>query len=259
MPYIFFSLIHLAIYWVMNLSQNLSLFRTMVINILFFQNADYFPIAGGLWFLVSIFMVESGICIMKRITFSDKRILLYLSILGIFATIYKRVIPYSMPFTLDSSFVGAVFYYGAFLLHKEGSFEVILNKLKQYKTFYIIFSACVIALILINETINIRVGWYGTIPLLWWFNAFAFIMLLLCFAKNGTHSFRNVRKCIGNIGKNSMVYLCCNQLIILVLMKMPFSYIPGYKAFVLILVLVILRMLDMLFHTKYLRKVIGVG
>ena len=55
-----------------------------------------------------------------------------------------------------------------------------------------------------------------------------------------------------------MVYLCCNQLIILLLMKIPFSNTGGYKALALVLVLAILGMLDMLFHTKYLRKVIGV-
>lgn len=105
-----------------------------------------------------------------------------------------------------------------------------------------------------------RVNWYGTIPLLWWFNAFSFIILLLCFTQKWS-SFRmgkSVRKYIGNIGKNSMVYLCCNQLIILLLMKIPFSNTGGYKAFALVLVLAILGMLDMLFHTKYLRKVIGV-
>lgn len=259
-PYIFFALIHFAIYWAMNLDQDLSLFRIMAVNILFFQNADAFPIAGALWFLVSIFMVETGICVMKRIISSDKRILLCLSILGIFATVYTRVIPYSMPFTLDSSFVGAVFYYVAFFMRKEGFFQVILNKLQQYKTFYIIFSVGITALILINETINMRVSWYGTIPLLWWFNAFSYIIVLLSFTQKWS-SFRmgeSVRKYIGNIGKNSMVYLCCNQLIILLLMKIPFSNTGGYKALALVLVLAILGMLDMLFHTKYLRKVIGV-
>ena len=54
-----------------------------------------------------------------------------------------------------------------------------------------------------------------------------------------------------------MVYLCCNQLIILLLMKIPFSNIGRYKVLTLVLVLAILGMLDMLFHTKYLRKVIG--
>ena len=244
----------------MNLNQDLSLFRIMAFNILFFPNADAFPIAGALWFLVSMFMVESGICVMKRIIFSDKRILLYLSILGIFVTVYTRVIPYSIPFTLDSSFVGAVFYYVAFIMRKEGFFEVILNKLQQYKTFYISFLVGITALILVNETINMRVSWYGTIPLLWLFNAFSLIILLLCFTQKWS-LFRvgeRVRKYIGNIGKNSMVYLCCNQLIILLLMKIPFSNTGGYKAFALILVLAILGMLDMLFHTKYLRKVIGV-
>ena len=165
-----------------------------------------------------------------------------------------------MPFTLDSSFVGAVFYYVAFFMRKEGFFQVILNKLQQYKTFYIIFSVGITTLILINETINMRVSWYGTIPLLWWFNAFSFIIVLLSFTQKWS-SFRmgeSVRKYIGNIGKNSMVYLCCNQLIILLLMKIPFSNTGGYKALALVLVLAILGMLDMLFHTKYLRKVIGV-
>ena len=41
-------------------------------------------------------------------------------------------------------------------------------------------------------------------------------------------------------------------------MKIPFSNTGGYKALALVLVLAILGMLDMLFHTKYLRKVIGV-
>ena len=40
-------------------------------------------------------------------------------------------------------------------------------------------------------------------------------------------------------------------------MKIPFSNTGGYKALALVLVLAILGMLDMLFHTKYLRKVIG--
>lgn len=197
---------------------------------------------------------------MKRIISSDKIILLCLIILGVFATVYTRFIPYSIPFTLDSSFTGAVFYYIAFIMRKKGVFEFVLNKVGEYKGVYIVLSVSIIALILINETINMRVSWYGTIPVLWWFNAFAFIILLLCFAQKWSSSSvgKRVRKYIGSLGKNSMVYLCCNQLIILLLMKNPFSDIVGYKVFALFIVLAILGILDMLFHTKYLKKVIGV-
>ena len=69
---------------------------------------------------------------------------------------------------------------------------------------------------------------------------------------------KRARKYIGSLGKNSMVYLCCNQLIILLLMKIPFSDIVGYKIIALFIVLAILGILDMLFHMEYLKKVIGV-
>lgn len=50
-------------------------------------------------------MVECGICAMKKIISSDKIIFLCLIILGEFVTVYTRFIPYSIPFTFDSSFM----------------------------------------------------------------------------------------------------------------------------------------------------------
>lgn len=130
----------------------------------------------------------------------------------------------------------------------------------EYKGVYLCLLVSIIALILINDTINVRVSWYGTIPVLWWFNAFAFIILLLCFTQKLFLSSvgKGVRKYIGSLGKNSMIYLCCNQLIILLVMRIPFNDIVGYKVFALFIVLAILGILDMLFHMKYLKKVIGV-
>ena len=119
----------------MNSNQDISVFKTMVINILFFQNADIYSIAGALWLLVSIFIVECGICIMKRIISSDKIILLCLIILGVFATVYTCFIPYSIPFTLDSSFTGAVFYFIAFIMRTKGVFEFVLNKVGNIRVY----------------------------------------------------------------------------------------------------------------------------
>ena len=56
-PYILFAAVHLLIWISINPNVYYRI-PEMVVNILLFPNADAFPIAGALWFLISLFVSE---------------------------------------------------------------------------------------------------------------------------------------------------------------------------------------------------------
>ena len=135
---------------------------------------------------------------------------------------WNRVVSFRLPWALDTAFVALGFVALGYYLHQEMKRKIV------QKAFNFTLPICVIAFFingilgLLNGYVNMRVGTYG-IVLVFWFNAIIAILVYW----NGSrllYQYMEVRKHKGlnwiqEIGKNSIVYLCLNQLVILVLSK----------------------------------------
>ena len=98
LPYAVFAVLHLGIWILLNPAKQ-SLIFEMICNIIFFPNADIYPIAGGLWFLVSLYITELIVFLAVRKNDNYFFLDIFFILLVLFASICTRVIPFELPFT----------------------------------------------------------------------------------------------------------------------------------------------------------------
>ncbi len=183
-----------------------------------------------------------------------------LAILGMFA---PTVLPFRLPWALDANFVGIGFFHIA-RITKGTKVERLLH-LKLWQT--LTLGAAFSILIMICPKINMRTGNYGWyVP--FWINALGAIIAGWNLSRfvdrfltlNRSASFQKIGIWLKGIGKNSVVYLCLNQTVIMAVTKV--LYLVGIKGFiakvpVLTLTMVILLVFEKLICGTKLKKIIG--
>ena len=144
-----------------------------------------------------------------------------LVLIGSFA---DRLLPYPLPWGLSASFVGLGLYFcGNLVRRKQDKFSFATN---------MPWWACILsgivatALISLNGYINMRNGIYSIVPL-FWINAVLSMFIGISISKLVEKLTKGsiVEKWLVSIGRDSIVYLCFNQLVIIILSK-AFDYIP---------------------------------
>lgn len=253
-PYALFAVLHLLI-WILLNPQSYNRIPELLTNMLLYPNADAFPIAGGLWFLVSLFVTEC--IVLAAVTVIPNRRVCDAFFAGmlLFGGVCTRILPLALPFTLDSSLAGAAIFYLAFRLKDKWNREMDCTA-ERPKWVLLLCTLGVAASIMIHETINIRVAWLGTIPVFWWINALAAVFLLWYYARGLTklQSFWWLRQGLSQIGRDSIVYLCLNQLTILVL-RMLFPHAGAIL--VAVLTMIVLMICSRILNHPNLKRLIG--
>lgn len=204
-PYVVFGLFHYLIWSVQNWPER----SLEPLWCLFFINTDGLPIAGALWFLTAIFLTEVIYFLVryyiKNIVIQNIVVIL-IALIGCLAT---TILPFRLPYALDAAFVGVG------LIHIGNLFQKKIQhafELKYYK--WLIFGIITTVQIFLNGYINMRTGQYAIIPL-FWLNAVLAVIVGINFAKYTMRIITPIMKEIYTfIGRNSIVYLCLNQLII---------------------------------------------
>lgn len=213
-PYIIFMAFHFIGYFVL-LDYNKDDFVKRVFNTVFFQNSNSnrIPLCGAAWFLISLFFVSIFMhIIINRL---DKKVAnVVIAIVALFGTVSTRIIPFNLPFTLNSVFVGmGIFYIGYLMKNK---LLIITDFLSKHNTILMILGIISVVFSLFSETINMRQGWYGVVPLTWWFIALSSIVFWFSIFKiqNNKNIFNLPNMVLQELGKNSIMYICLNELII---------------------------------------------
>lgn len=248
-PYIVFAIFHLLIWYLLCIILNNPIDIEYTINIFSF-NTDSLPISGALWFLTSLFFVDIFYYLIDRIdsNFIKSIFIFIISITGCVIPLYFR-----LPLAMDTSLMGLGLYYIGKLLKDK------INRLNSMSIIFILLGS---VLTFINGYINVRQGIYSNIVL------YYIVAILMTIGLYGIS--RQIKK-IDNvliselkfIGKNSLVYVCLNQLFLLILNKLGELLVTNifllicYKIIELLVVLVILHISVYFLNTNRLKWIVG--
>ena len=222
LPYLFFGIFHLAIQFI-----RIRGIDPYAFYLLFFENTagGGVPIAGALWFLTAMFtcdVIYHAVWNMRCKDLWKHVITAGVAVLGMALAVYlPRVLPCRLPYGIDAGMVGAGLYHIGRLL-KEKAQKLLDMHLIIALAGIVLFSV----LAHYNGRINMRTGKYATWPLFWVNAAGMTIMLwnvcrVFFRAADSLHS-TAAGRFIGwlkGIGSASIVYLCLNQLAIMIAEK----------------------------------------
>lgn len=243
-PYISFGIAH---YFVKIVLDGFSL-KPLIY--LFTFNTISLPIAGALWFLTALFFTDIFYFLLDR--WNVKWLIIPLVLIGSFA---DQLLPYPLPWALSASFVGLGLYWFGEMSKK---YEVKLEKLLNMNWWQILIVGTITTiLIFMNGYINMREGRYAILPL-FWINALLSVYLGISISKLICKTGKI--KWLTSIGRNSIVYVCLSQFVIMVLFKL-FTYIhmPTIvsRLLILLICMFILYLMVGLFTKTKLKVFIG--
>lgn len=214
-PYFLVAIINLIIYTTFNGISN----GIYMLKSIFTYNTISMPISGALWFITAIFFTTIIYNIIDKII-SNKVLkniaIITLSILGCTLNKYFNI---ELPLALSQGLVGLGFYHIGKIKNEKKENEWINKILNMNNLMIIICFIINFIFIFLNKYINMRTSMYDNI-VLFWVNSIISIIILLNISKKASLINNKINDIICNIGKNSLIYLCFNQIIILICMKL---------------------------------------
>lgn len=219
LPYVIFGILHYLI-WIAIYGFSIE----PLTHVFFYNTEEGMPIAGALWFLTALFITDVLFFVMDRYLRNRIVFTSTIVILSMFGTLARIILPFTLPFALSAGFVGLGLF-GIGVLLKKVSYSNIYRRFENFKPIYkysilvflFILTCC---LILLNGAVNMRDGRYSLIPLFWVNATLATVTGLLiskCWFEFKADGIVNSYIC--SIGKESIVYLCLNQLVIFFVKK----------------------------------------
>lgn len=178
---------------------------------LFTINTDGLPIAGALWFLTALFFTTTIYFILDK--YKIKLIIIPLVFIGLYA---NNILPFTLPLALGPAFVGLGLYWiGNIIKTNEQKLSPVLD-MKIVPT--VILSFISVGIIIINGYVNMKDGLYAIMSL-FWVNAIFAIIILISVSKHIERHLFFSKEFLAFTGRNSFVFMCLNQLYILIFRK----------------------------------------
>ena len=254
LPYVIFAFFHIALASVLRKDFDYDWLRLLVFN----TDKHGLPHAGALWFLTSLFFADIFYMTIDRICCYGKGMHCIVIAAGLIGNVLG-LLPFRVPFGIDVSLVGMLFMHIGRLLRQDKTKKVLeLNLISS-----LVLLVVGVSLIMINRYVNLRCGRYGIVPVFWTASIVTLIGLWnLCKIIDELANKANVccYTYILNIGKDSIVYLCLNQLAIFASFKivshLNLSIWPA-RICVLISVLILLEGARKLLTGTKLKALIG--
>lgn len=203
-PYIVWSVIYILIYAALN--RNLMGILT-AIKAYLIVNTNLMPYGGALWFLVSLFEALVIYQFLSKNIKSKIVLNILIAVIALAATFLPRFVDFNIPFQVESALVGLGFIHIGRLLWSR-------IKTVECKLAYLIpLSALSVVLIFCNGYVSMRTNTYSN-EMLFWLNAVFSSSIGLIWIKKISAKSRLFERNFGFLGRNSIVYLCMNQLVI---------------------------------------------
>lgn len=212
----------------------------------------------------SPFLCELFFAFIDKYIKNEKILYVTVLLLVFFGSEATNVFDFRLPWGIDAALVGLGFYMLGFLMQSKKEI-LLIKKVSNLKIVTLMIGVLVCsALIMINGYINMREGKYAILPLTF-FNAMFAIVIGVNIAKQiiklmRFKCFNYFGEWLKGIGRNSIVYLCLNQLIIMICLglvrTMNCSFYVG-KIVELFLALLLLYFCEKIYATiKFIRKII---
>lgn len=260
MPYLCFGILQYPVWLLLYDSED----KVRPLINLLWENTKELPIANALWFLTALFIVDILYFLMDQYLKSSKLLTLVVSIISLVGNIATLVLPCRLPWALDAAFVGIGLYHIAHIIKESKS--KFCNKILNLNIFQTLGLAGVIVILIFkNGYINMRNGTYANIPL-FWINAIVAILVgwNMCRIINRQCSeipfLNECLKGIKYIGKNSITFLCLNQIVIIFVNRIFENIILSImckRMVILIITLLILGIIDYVIRNTKLKIVLG--
>ena len=217
------------------------------------------PIGGALWFLPAIFFTEIIYYCLNKLRDTNCRTLavILITLVGLFI---NKIVPYRLPYAVDISCVGVGLYHIGVVVKKKYT-NVLSIEFWMIVALFIMFSY---SSLISGGYVNMRTVEYPDIAL-FFVNAVGMSIVLLnlsrciypIMSKCGV-----LTKFVNNIGKNSVVYVCLNQLAIIVSRKIiKYIFYPINETLINIMILVltifVLKICEMVIVNTRLSLLIG--
>lgn len=229
------------------------------VTAIFWVNSEGMPLAGALWFLTAMLIVNIIVfCIEEKL--SSKSKWLVVATLFAFGLFETRILPFRLPWSIGAACVGVGYYYFGRLM-RCGWNSNMMTKLKSMP----VWTYCIILIIsgcsiMMNGILNMRKGEYACIPVsiansvisvcaLWLllYRISPFVDEKLGYAANE----------IKRIGQYSVIWLCCNELTINVMWSIMDKMKVHNLVAEIFLVFVALKFCEKLFTITPLRVLAG--
>lgn len=253
-PYLVFGVLHCVISFIINKQIDVHAFY-----LLFWENTAEggVPIAGALWFLSAMMITEVLFCCLQQLNFSVwwKEIIAAM-IVALAGMAFATYLPFRLPWAIDAGMVGVGLYQIGKTIKEQWS-ELLEQKVVYSIVGIVLFSV----LGLLCPSINLRTGKYGIWPM-FWINAVGMTVSLLVFSKwfcQWAEKESLLAKPIAwfkGIGRESIVYLCLNQLAILAASALLDLFLPSSSVALLIVkkLLILFVALGFLYPAQVLLK-----
>lgn len=256
LPYLVFGLLCYSV----KLFESLAEHKTIEIEPLFhlfWVNTDKIAICGAVWFLTALFFTDIIFFLLDRYVAGEKTKALIVIAIAVFGCFANKILPFELPFALAQSFVGLGFYYIGSLFKKFEEKKAVGFVLNLSWPLTAVFGVAATALIFVNGYVNMRTGEYNIVPL-FWLNAVLATVVLLNFSRL-IYKFLGsgfIGKRLSEIGKNSIVYLCFNQLAIRTFEKFIFvdESFPTVSKLLLKILIFVLSMAMLFLIEKLITK-----
>lgn len=184
------------------------------IKAIFWVNSEGMPLAGALWFLTAMLVVNILVFCIEKI-FDEKY--KWIAIVGVFTfgLLETSVLPFRLPWSTGAACVGVGYFYFGSVMKRFWNGK-IMTKLKSIQIWiYCAVLLCSGCIIMLNGIQNMRKGEYACIPLTV-FNSIisvsALWLLIYRISPIADEKLGNIANEIKRIGQYSVIWLCCNEL-----------------------------------------------
>lgn len=259
-PYFFFGVIH----FVSAILTHCEI-RIIWISNLLWENTVGMPVPGALWFLSAMFCADIIYYLMHKKIESIRLLSISSLIIMIFGILAIKIFPYKLPFAIDAGFVGiGIFHIGyLFQIYANQKWISYIMNMHRWKIMLVVIVDAII--IFINGNINMRTSMYSNF-VLFIINVIISAIVLINIAKyiekysSKCKVLAVISRWLKEIGRESIVYLGINQIIIAMVVKsFQFLIIWSYvkNILILIVVLVLIKMFSLFLYKTRLKLFIG--
>lgn len=257
-PYIFWGSFNLLIYGILNGTFYKEAFIHLIWN-----NTDGLMDVGAVWFLTALFWASIWYCFLQKSVKNKLFQSVIICFIFCFGIYFRKIFRFCLPWAMEQACVAMGFIHLGKYTKEKLQGKVISKLLNMRWYIIIIASVADIFLIFFNGYVNMRISEYSNIVLFVLSATLSIYLLinlskLICQFSSACNFIKKMKQWLASVGRNSISYLCLNQIVICILVKiLPFFNEYFRKALIFVMVLFIVYAFDSLISSCKMKILLG--